>query len=253
LNLCEQITRQLTNLFSCEQRGFGTLLRTPLVRPDGDLVEVVLKDEPTGVLITDLGESVRWLDTVGGTLPNNARVETLLAAHGATFIDGEILVRVLPGEELALAVLRSAQACLDFSSSIYSARAKSERNFEHDVKHRMTELRVPFRDESLLGMSGMRYRVTQAGDVHRRFRLVNCLSSRQKPYAQQLAKLTRCMWEDLRDLKVHDTGYAGYVSVLDDGAPGLWGPPEIKLLERVSTVVFWSQGGSFEQAIGAVG
>lgn len=254
MNHCEQITQQLAQLFACEQRSFGTLLRTPLVRPDGDLVEVVVREEPTGVVVTDLGESVRWLDTVGGTIPRGSRVEGLLTAHGAAFIDGEVVVRAQPHEPLALTVLRAAQACLDFSTTIYSQRAKPERNFEGEVKHRMGELRVPFSDESLRGASGMRYRVTQAGSVHQRFRLVNCLSSRGKPYAQQLAKLTRCMWDDLRDLKKHqEAGYADYVSVLDDFQPGLWGPPEIKLLERVSIVVFWSQAPSFAQALGAAG
>jgi hypothetical protein len=253
LTHCEQITQQLARLFTCERRDFGTLVRTPFVRPDGDFVEVVVRDEASGTLITDLGETLRWLHSVGAAAPNPMRTESILGAHSAAFADGEIYVRPMAGEGLAAAVVRAAQACVDFGASVYSQRARPERLFEQEVKERIASLRVPFEDQTLVGASGMKWRVIQTGDVHTRFRLVRPLSSKQRPYAQTLAMMTRCMWEDLRDLRKHqETGYAEYITVLDDLMPGLWRAPEIKLMENApSKVVFWSEAKDLDRALGA--
>lgn len=252
MNLCEHIKRQLTSLFECEQREYGTLLRTPLSRPDGDLVEVVFVPHSGGFRITDLGETARSFENFGAKLPKADRIESMLTVHGAAFVDGEILVHVTPDDDLGLGVLRVAQACVDFSSSLYAQRARAERDFEADVRHRIAELRIPCDDKTVEGASGSRYRITQTGDVHRGFRLVNCLSSRNRTYASQLARLTRCMWEDLHDLEKNEvTGYRHFVTVLDDEIPDLWRPMEIKLLQPRSKVVLWSDDSSLQEALGA--
>lgn len=249
--LCELVRQQIAALFSCEEREFGTLIRTPLVRPDGDFIEVVVRKDVQGYSVTDLGETLRWLGNVGSKMPSEAWVESVLSTHAATFSSGEIFVTQSTEEGLPGVILRAAQACADLSTSVYSRRAKPERHFEADVKNRIQSHKVPTEDRDLVGASGMKWRVLQAGSVKTRFRLVSSLSSRNRSYAQNLAIKTRCMWDDLRDLKKHkETGYADYITVLDDATSGLWKPAEIKLLEKASTVVLWSEDGNLRKALG---
>lgn len=97
-------------MFTCEERNYGTLVQSMFSRPDGSLVEVVVQSTETGFRVTDLGETTRWLDTLGLTLPSQDAIEELLEPGGVSLVHGELQLQ--RRENLALHVVAVVQACV---------------------------------------------------------------------------------------------------------------------------------------------
>ena len=58
---CQLISETLGELFICsEVKGF-TRIRTPYLYPDGDVIDLFYKISQGRGIITDLGETIRWL------------------------------------------------------------------------------------------------------------------------------------------------------------------------------------------------
>ena len=58
---CEAIAEQIGGLFSCTPVREYVRIRTPFLYPDGDVIDLFLKESQGNVTLTDLGETLRWL------------------------------------------------------------------------------------------------------------------------------------------------------------------------------------------------
>jgi len=58
---CEAIAGQLGALFACSPHGKYVRVRTPFLYPDGDVVDLFVREEDEETIVSDLGESLRWL------------------------------------------------------------------------------------------------------------------------------------------------------------------------------------------------
>ncbi|GBF80953.1 DUF1828 domain-containing protein [Aphanothece sacrum] len=47
--------------FSCSTIDGFVRIRTPYLYPDGDFIDLYLKQKEEGYILTDLGETIRWL------------------------------------------------------------------------------------------------------------------------------------------------------------------------------------------------
>lgn len=93
-------------------------MRTPYSYPDGDVIDLFVKADESGVggTVTDMGETIRWLK--GQTLsPRRTPRQTSLiadicATHGVEFSRGILLARYADDSALSDVALRVAQAAL---------------------------------------------------------------------------------------------------------------------------------------------
>lgn len=61
--LCQQIADTAGQLFDyAEVNGF-VRIRTPYLYPDGDVIDLYWKEHNGQQILTDLGETLRWLET----------------------------------------------------------------------------------------------------------------------------------------------------------------------------------------------
>jgi hypothetical protein len=116
IDLCREIAEGMGTLFECSPHGKFVRIRTPFLYPDGDIVDLFCKLQGDVALVTDLGETTRWLrmQTVSPRRSPKQKllIEDTCLTHGVEFYRGMLLARCRSGDSLPDAVNRVAQASL---------------------------------------------------------------------------------------------------------------------------------------------
>lgn len=63
ITFCENITKSMGEQFSCSEFNGFIKVKTPYLYPDGDVIDIFVKYKDSGFILTDLGETIRWLLT----------------------------------------------------------------------------------------------------------------------------------------------------------------------------------------------
>ena len=58
---CAAIAEGLSETFECRRQGRYVRVRTPLLYPDGGVVDVFVRERDGHIAVTDLGEALGWL------------------------------------------------------------------------------------------------------------------------------------------------------------------------------------------------
>lgn len=61
--LCQHIADTAGQLFDCADVNGFVRIRTPYLYPDGDIIDLYWKEQNGQQILTDLGETLRWLET----------------------------------------------------------------------------------------------------------------------------------------------------------------------------------------------
>jgi len=80
----------------------------PFLYPDGDIVDLFVLCEETGITVTDRGEALRWIRTTDHSLPLE-QVKNLRSSYGIDFARGVLFIRLSARDEPFFALLRLAQ------------------------------------------------------------------------------------------------------------------------------------------------
>lgn len=116
IDICADFAKDLSQLFTWSQHGEYQRVRTPYLYPDGDNIDVFCKTQGDLVVVSDLGETTRWLrmQTVSPkrSPKQKALIEDACLTLGVEFYKGTLLARRRPDDELAAVVVRVAQAAL---------------------------------------------------------------------------------------------------------------------------------------------
>lgn len=249
LTPCDLVATQLSALFSCTPHGDLQRIRTPYLYPDGDEIDLFIKVEPNGLMIiTDLGETLRWLrsQTLAArrTIKQNALLEDICLTHGVELFKGMLIVRCHPGDALAAVMTRLAQACLRVSDLWFTFRTRAVQSVTDEVGDFLTEQRLPFdRNEKLVGRSGQIWTVNFHVRATLRSSLVMLLSSGSRTGARTAAEHTLATWHDLSHLVVGPERLQ-FISLFDDTLD-VWAEHHFKLVEDLSTVCRWSVPDEF--------
>ena len=113
--LSKRLTSSLPALFECKQvDNGGVLVRTPLLFPDGDAIDVLLLETGGRFTVTDSGDAVGWLWLQTATHDQSPRQRELIAEACRTLgierDGGQLVIRDVAPADVADAVMRVAQA-----------------------------------------------------------------------------------------------------------------------------------------------
>lgn len=249
-NPCDFISEQMGTLYACHPVNGYTRIRTPYLYPDGDVIDLFFRDTD-GLLISDLGSTLQWLNTQTLVEKRTSRqrriIEDVCLNHGVEFAGGALTIRARQ-EELALAVTRLAQAALRVADISFTIRSRPVASVTEDVADFLREKQVPFQpNQRLQGYSGRSWYVDFQTTPQIRNSLVNVLSTSSRSNAHGVAAHLLAAWSDLEPLK--QSGLQ-FVSLFDDTLD-VWDPEDFKLLERDSEVVRWTKPDEFLEKIAA--
>lgn len=248
IDICKDFQGGLGDLYVCQSHGEYHRIRTPYLYPDGDNIDVFCKPQGSLTLVTDLGETTRWLrmQTVSPrrSPKQKALIEDACLTHGVEFYQGMLLARCKMGNNLSAVVLRVAQAALRISDLWFTFRTRSVESVADEVADFLLERKLHFqRGEKLVGRSGK----TWTPDFHvrsiQRSSLVYVLSTGSRSAARSVVNHVHTAFFDLNQL-VAGPEALHFVSLFDDTAD-IWEDEDFRLAEQLSTVARWSRPDEF--------
>lgn len=252
---CGAIKSGLGPLFECALKGEYVRVRTPYLYPDGDFIDLFVKNGSSGIsTITDLGETVRWLNSNTLSTKRSPKQASLIAdisqTHGVEFFRGMLKARAFEPANLADAVTRVSQAALRVSDLIFTSRLRSVESVTDEVADFLLELSLPFeRNKRLTGRSGKNWRVDFQVSASQRSSLISVLSSGSRSAAQQITKSVVASWYDLSQYRVTPEPMT-FISLIDDSAD-VWSEEDFNLVESISEVARWSEPDTLTRLLAA--
>lgn len=255
VDICSDFQNALSGLFECTKQGDYYRIRTPYLYPDGDNIDLFCKTEGDLVLVSDLGETVRWLrmQTVSSrrTPKHKAMIEDICLTNGVEFSRGMLMARCGTRTELSGVVLRVAQASLRVSDLWFTFRTRSVESVTDEVADFLTERDFRFdRGKKLQGRSGKVW--TPDFHVHtvRYASLVYILSTGSRSATRTVVNMVHTAWFDLNHLGVGPDALR-FISLFDDTID-VWSEEDFRLTEQLSTIARWSQPDSFAEILSNV-
>ncbi len=228
--------------WTCREVSSDTvLLVTSRHYADGDTVELIVQTVGDEVIVSDGGEVLARLDSVGVTVDSRTRVGTswkrLMAAHALEDDRGR-LVRRASVEHTADLVREMADAVANLDGLRLLAPVPRRPAFPERLTTYL-EAEFPFVEPraKLTGASGSPYQVTAAAGSSDKRPVYVQTASGQNTAAQRSA-VERC-FTMFSDVNGHLSTERKLV-VLDDEATPEWRPQVIKLLSGVAYVGTWT-------------
>lgn len=266
--LKEQLTSSLPPLFQCDAVGENrSRVRTPLIFPDGGVIDVFVSKSDGLYTVTDYGDAMGWLDMRSAT-PGIAPKQRNLAAdacrtHGIELKGGHVMLRSIEAKDLAESIMRVAQAeaCVgdvwftmsqstrmpQEMRSVADSRS-SEDSTVNDVDAwlRGKDLHVE-RKYRIKGGSDQTWAVDFRASSSAGESLLFLLSAKTRQTARRRVNEVFTAWSDLR-AKKESPYQPAFVSLFDDTA-NAWRNEDFNLLNLQSNVAFWSQKDELERLL----
>jgi len=228
-----------------------TRIRTPFLYPDGDVIDLFVREGNGVATVSDLGETLRWLKMQSLSPRRSQRqqklVEDACLNHGIELYRGMLMARVRAGDDLASVVMRVSQGALRVADIWFTMRTRSFESVTEEVELCLVEKQISFERGPFVGRSGRTWRP----DFHTRLpdksSLVYVLSTGSRGAARGVAEHVLAGWYDLTSLHVGPEALQ-FVSLFDD-TMDVWSAEDFNLLSDLSTITRWSQPEQFLQAL----
>ena len=280
--LCVSLGKSLPALFECTPAPReGVRVRTPLMYPDGGVVDVFVVEQSGHCYVTDFGETLGWLrmqSTSAGRSPKQTRlVEDTCQTLGVKLHRGQLVLRTNGADGLGEAVLRLAQAAVRVSDLWFTFRTRTvrsragetiagktedfdwqARSIRHGVQavgtvaskvaDWLVEKEISFKQDVIQpGRSGQSWTIDYQTHTDNRTSLVFLLSAGSRGAARRRTERVLAGCVDLNHLKDRQPHLA-FVSLFAD-TEDVWRQEDFSLVEQYSEVARWSQPDKFERLL----
>ncbi len=248
-DLCRSISDSLPGLFECDLAPKGAMqVRTPMLYPDGGIVDVYVQKNSDYYIVTDYGDALGWLllQSASGKLTPKQRLilDDVVLTQGIALNRGELQMRCQDIASLGEAVQNVAQTVVRISDLWFTFRTKRGDSIAEEVGDWLSQR--PFEYERSVahsGRSGRQWKVDFQVIGGSRRSLVFLLSSGSRAVARRLSEHVVAGCLDLRHLS--QSGEALLVSLFDDTID-VWRSEDLNLVESVSKVAMWSRPDQLE-------
>jgi uncharacterized protein DUF1828 len=251
---CKIIAETLGSLFHCEQVNEYVRIRTPFMYPDGDSVDLYLREHGASLTLTDLGEALQWLWTHQVSERRTKRQELLVqeiaTRAGVEVFRDMLIVRLRDPQQMAQAVTALSQAVLRVADIWFTFRARTAEAMVDDVAEFLAEEKISYeQNRRYIGRSGKAWKIDFYTRSRDRSALVKVLSTGSRAAAKQVVDTTVAGWYDLSHLSTDPEGLR-FVSLLDD-TTDVWSGEDIRRVEDISEIAFWSRPDQFVEKLAA--
>ncbi len=253
--LCASVGRTLPPLFVCSPAPReGVRVRTPLLYPDGGVVDVFILERGSNYTVTDFGDALGWLRLQSISRRRSRGQEDLVQDVCRTlrielFYD-QLILRAIPEDALGEAVLRIAQAVVRISDLWFTLRSQSLQTTEDEVNEWLLEKQIPFqRQVTKSGRSARDWNVNFETQTDNRTSLIFLLSTGSRGAVRRITEHVLAACVDLSHLRADQPNLA-FVSLFDD-IVDVWWPEDLQLVEEHSEIARWSAPDELERMLTA--
>jgi hypothetical protein len=241
--IIEKAAETLKLGFKCLEYDKRMCIVTPYLYPDNDLIEVFAEDiGGNQIRITDLGETLRHLESVGLDLLASRKRRFLLeqiAKRMHVEIQRGKLQKEGPVDNVGALLVDVAGAAQAVADLIYTSKAYEPATFPEEVSIFLTEHNIEHEKHyPVMGETGKKYWVSLRIDGHREKEiLVEALSPSQETAMTTTINRAFRLWSDVN-------GTERKVSLLND-VDYSWKKEDMALLQKVSIIHAWTNKERF--------
>ena len=253
--LCASISRNLPPLFKCTPAPReGIRVRTPMMYPDGDIVDVFVLERGDTYIVTDFGDALGWLSTQSVSRNRSRRQNLLIddVCHTlrVELYRGQIVLRDINRDDLGEGVIRVAQAAVRVSDLWFTFRTQTFQTTADDVEEWLREKQIPFqRAVKQPGRSNRDWTIDFRTAHTKRTSLVFLLSTGSRGSVRRITEHVVAGCVDLSHMKSSQPEL-GFVSLFDD-TQDVWRDEDFSMVSAVSEVAYWSRPDEVERILTA--
>ena len=251
--LCESMRRTLPSLFEClPMRSQAVRVHTPLMYPDGGVVDVFVLKRKGELIVTDHGDAIGWLgmQSASGKLTIHQRslIDDVCRVQGVKLDGGRLVARCDSLETVADAIHRVALAVVRICDISFTFRTRGSTSVADTVDRWLRERQFDVRRRvKHRGQSNRNWTVDYRVGVDQRTSLVFLLSTTTTGATQRIAERVTSACVDLQHLQI-DRNDLTFVSLFDD-TRDIWKEEDLALVGRHSAVARWSHPEQFERVL----
>ena len=255
--LCDTLRLSLPALYECSPAPQeGVRVRTPMMYPDGDLVDVFVLERGSERVVTDHGDALGWLSgrSASGALTatQDAMAQDVCRTQGVELHRGRLLRRCESEAAVADAVQRVALAAVRVADIWFTFRARTQATIGDEVNEWLTakerQLDVE-RQVKKQGHSSLEWTLDYEVKSEARTSMVFLLSTGTRGAVRRITEHVFTGCADLSHLKADQPNLA-FVSLFNDTVD-VWREEDFRLVEGVSEIARWSHPDQFEQILKA--
>jgi hypothetical protein len=147
--LCVSIGQTLPPLFVCSPAPQeGIRVRTPMLYPDGDVVDVFVLERGSSYVVTDFGDALGWLGLQSVSRQRSPKQQMLIRDVCQTLrielFNDQLVLRSVTDDALGESVLRVAQAAVRISDLWFTLRFQSFQNTADEVEEWLLDKQISF-------------------------------------------------------------------------------------------------------------
>ena len=253
--LCDSLRLSLPALYECSPAPMeGVRVRTPLMYPDGDLVDVFVLERGDEWVVTDHGDALGWLigrSASGNLSPaQNELVEDVCRTQGVELHRGRLLRRCRGDAALADAVERVALSAVRVSDVWFTFRARTRATVGDEVDEWLQRRQFSVeRQVKRRGRSSREWTIDYRIASESRLSMVFLLSTGTRGAVRRITEHVLAGWVDLGHLRKTQSNLV-FVSLFDD-TQDVWREEDFSLLEEFSQIARWSRPDQFAQILTA--
>ena len=253
--LCASVGRTLPPLFTCSPAPHeGVRVHTPLLYPDGGVVDVFVLERGNFYTVTDFGDALGWLwlQSISRRLSRRQEllVQDVCQALRIDNFNDQLVLRAVTEDTLGESVLRVAQAAVRVSDLWFTLRGQSLQATEDEVNEWLREKHIPFqRQVTRSGRSARDWTINFETQTDNRTSLIFLLSTGSRGAVRRITEHVLAGCVDLNHLRTSQPNLA-FVSLFDDTVD-VWRPEDFQLVEEHSEIARWSAPDEFERLLTA--
>ncbi len=255
--LCDTLRLSLPALYECSPAPQeGVRVRTPMMYPDGDLVDVFVLERGSERVVTDHGDALGWLSgrSASGALTatQDAMAQDVCRTQGVELHRGRLLRRCESEAAVADAVQRVALAAVRVADIWFTFRARTQATIGDEVnewlmsKERQLDVKRQVKNR---GGSSREWTIDYEIRSEARTSMVLLLSTGTRGAVRRIIDHAVAGWFDLKHLQQAQSDLA-FVSLFND-TEDVWREEDFRLVEEVSEIARWSHPDQFEQILKA--
>jgi hypothetical protein len=248
---CEVLAETLGGLFECSRVNRYTRIRTPFFYPDGDVIDLFLEEKNGEIILTDLGETLRWLSSQAVSEKRSKKqlelIQDVLKGTGVRQHHGSLQLDVRDAADFANTVTTLSQAALRIADVWFTFQPRSGETVVEEVEGFLRVKKIFFdKAPELRGHSGNKWKLDFYTRTARRNALVKVLHTDKKGSARRIAEHVLAGWVDLEPTR--RTEQTKFISLFND-TNDVWDPEEYRLVETLSEVARWSRPEEFAEKL----
>ena len=252
IEVCAFLGRSLSPLFECSPAPMeGVRVRTPMMFPDGGIVDVFVLERSDGFTVTDFGDALGWLHmqsvSRGRTRRQELLIEDVCQTLNVQLFRGQLILRNVNSEELGEAVIRLGQAVVRVSDIWFTMRSQTFQTTADEVEEWLNERQIPFeRGVRERGRSNQDWTIDFRTETsHTSF--VFLLGTGARGATRRITEHVLAGCVDLSHLRSSQPNLA-FVSLFDD-TQDVWREQDFRLVADHSEIAYWSHPDTLEQLL----